>query len=419
MESLLKNDKRLFWCNLCYFIVLTLFVILRLASSLNWLDIGKYEDVLFTFIIQILILFMVPFLMYTLVFKQKPKDIFKSFGFRKVSGKVLLCSVGMGIVAFFIIMFVSSFFSIFIQMLGYEPFVTYGSGEAMTFPAFLLSLLTVAVMPGIFEEFSHRGMLLSGYSKMGSVRTIVFSGLLFGLMHLNINQFFYAFVVGMLLALVALVTKSIWPSIIIHFMNNGINTYLDYASSNNLFGGNFNEAIMFPEVNILLRFFIYIVLICAVVYFGIWLLLKMFTYTKERQFKIFVKEFSNIKDPNQQLNIENAEELLKIYMSQGQTIQKELNNLKPSEQTTSIEQENASNQTPQIVMKTDGENKTIQTEIAMKPNEKMTFTKLLEILLPKSKEDKYKPTFKENFFLYCSIFLGAVVTLMTFIWGLF
>jgi len=79
MESLLKNDKRLFWCNLCYFIVLTLFVILRLASSLNWLDIGKYEDVLFTFIIQILILFMVPFLMYTLVFKQKPKDIFKSF----------------------------------------------------------------------------------------------------------------------------------------------------------------------------------------------------------------------------------------------------------------------------------------------------------------------------------------------------
>ena len=97
----------------------------------------------------------------------------------------------------------------------------YGESTKTSFWTFLLSMLTVAVMPAMFEEFSHRGMLLSGFSKISSMKAVVLSGLLFGLMHLNINQFFYAFVVGMLLATVALITRSIWPSVIIHFINNG------------------------------------------------------------------------------------------------------------------------------------------------------------------------------------------------------
>ena len=433
MEDLLKNQKRLFWSNLCYFIILTLFVILRIISSLGWLDFaGDYVDTIFSFITQILILFLVPLLIYTFAFKQKPANIFKAFGYRKISPKIILCSIGMGFIAFFIIIFVSTFFSIFIQLLGYQPYVSYASNSKMTFATFLLSMLTVAVMPALFEEFSHRGMLLSGYSKLSSIRAIVLSGLLFGLMHLNINQFFYAFVVGMLLATCALITKSIWPSVIIHFINNGLNTYLDYAQSNNLFGANFSEFISFSNVNIFARFLLYSFIICIVVYCCIWLLFKMFTITKKEQFYKFAKEFSGIKDPNQLVDTDNLQELLKIYLTQGKSIDFDLMTLneQKSKNQDNLKQDNSDeikineccqSNIPQISMKQNNENldnkglsNSTQTQI-----QKVTFTQLINLMLPKSEYDNYKPTFKENFFLYCSIFLGAVVTIMTFIWGLF
>ncbi len=416
MEDLAKNEKRLFWCNLCYFIILSLFVILRIVSSLGWLDFaGDYEDAIFTLLTQVCILFAVPMLVYTFAFKQKPKEIFRAFGYRKVSGKVILCSIGMGFIAFFVIMFVSSFFSVFIQMLGYEPYVTYATDSGMSVWTFLLSMLTVAVMPGIFEEFSHRGMLLSGFNKMGSVRAVVLSGLLFGLMHLNINQFFYAFVVGMLLATVALITRSIWPSVIIHFINNGLNTYLDFAAANDLFGANFNTWITLPGVNILLRFLLYILIIAIVLYVGVWLLIKMFTLTKREQFKKFVNEFSNIKDPNQPIDIDNMQELLKIYLSEGKSIDMELQNSKKPK-TNDVQYENTD--VPQVVIKRNADTIEVGTNQAQ-VKRGMTMAQLIKNLLPKNEGEKYKPTFKENFFLYCSIFLGAVVTLMTFIWGLF
>ncbi len=444
MEELLKNEKRLFWSNLCYFIILTLFVVLRIANSAGWLNFaGEWQDRLFTIIVQILILFTIPLLIYRFAYKQKTKDIFRSFGFRKTSGKVLLCSVGMGFVAFFLIIFVSTFFSVFIQMLGYQPYIQYGETTKMSFWTFLLDLVFVAMLPGMFEEFSHRGMLMTGFSKLGAFRAVLLSGLLFGLMHLNITQFFYAFVVGMLLASVALVTKSIWPSVIIHFINNGLNTYIDYAESANIFGSRFNEFINLNGVNVLVRFLLYTLVLCLIVYIGTWLLLKMFKYTKQAQFFKFAKEFAGLKNSKQLLDVDNAKELLEIYLSQGKNIDLELSKLKGQASQREIEEQtksensintcNAQNlqtntptqQIPQIIMRENQQNAG-QTHLDLSqtgqlPNgQKMALNDLLKIILPRNNEaEHYKPTFKENFFLYCSIFLGAVVTFMTFLWGLF
>lgn len=446
MEELLKNDKRLFWSNLCYFIILTLFVVLRILSSAGVLDFaGDWQDEFFTFVVQILILFSVPMLIYRYGYKQKTKDIFRSFGFRKTSFKVLLCSVGMGFVAFFLIIFVSTFFNVFIQMLGYKPYVSYGASSTITFWTFLLNLLCVAMLPGMFEEFSHRGMLMSGFSKIGAFRAVLFSGLLFGLMHLNITQFFYAFVVGMLLASVALITKSIWPSVIIHFINNGLNVYIDYAESVNIFGANFNDFLNLTGVNILAKFVIYALVLCLVVYIGVWLLIKMFKYTKQAQFYKFAKEFAGLKNPKQLIDVDNAQELLAIYLSQGKSIGLE-NSLNKNGQKEGQEQNGtpvsirteqnlskgpidpaySQEQTiPQIVIKKSEDtnyNASNPFDVSQKEvanAQKLSLVELMKVILPRSNAEKYKPTFKENFFLYCSIFLGSLVTFMTFLWGLF
>lgn len=104
---------------------------------------------------------------------------------------------------------------------------------------FLIQLNTVAILPAICEEFLHRGVLLNGLKEIGIKKAILISSLMFGLLHFNINQFFYATILGMLMALVSVVSKSIYPAMIIHFTNNAISVYLSSAESYGWFGKTF------------------------------------------------------------------------------------------------------------------------------------------------------------------------------------
>ena len=82
--------------------------------------------------------------------------------------------------------------------------------------------MLIAVLPAFVEEFIFRGLIYHSYRKNGLVGACVFSALAFGVMHMNLNQFFYAFVIGMFFAKMVEVTGSMWSSVIAHF---AFNTY--------------------------------------------------------------------------------------------------------------------------------------------------------------------------------------------------
>ena len=86
---------------------------------------------------------------------------------------------------------------------------------------YLIFLLLVAVMPAITEEITIRGVVLSGYDDKNIYVSVLVTGLFFGIMHLDPQQFLYAVVLGFILALVVRITKSIFASMIIHFIING------------------------------------------------------------------------------------------------------------------------------------------------------------------------------------------------------
>lgn len=83
-----------------------------------------------------------------------------------------------------------------------------------------LNLLFLAVIPSISEEFVFRGVFFHGYRRHGFWRAALMSGLIFGLMHLNFNQFSYGFALGVLFAAVVEATGSIYASMTIHFLIN-------------------------------------------------------------------------------------------------------------------------------------------------------------------------------------------------------
>ncbi len=94
------------------------------------------------------------------------------------------------------------------------------------------ALIVVCLLPGVFEELTYRGLYYAEYRKVGKRRAILFSGLLFGLLHMNFNQFFYTFTMGMILALVLEATDSLVSTMLIHFYSNGMSIVSLYSQKN-------------------------------------------------------------------------------------------------------------------------------------------------------------------------------------------
>ena len=86
---------------------------------------------------------------------------------------------------------------------------------------FFLVLIAVAVVPAILEEVVYRGVIYHEQRKVSVIKGALCSALFFGLLHMNINQFSYAFVMGIIFVLVVEAVDSIWGSMIVHFIING------------------------------------------------------------------------------------------------------------------------------------------------------------------------------------------------------
>ena len=90
----------------------------------------------------------------------------------------------------------------------------------------LVLLFQLVIIAPVFEEFWFRGIVLEALRPYGNGFAILVSGLLFGLTHANFSQFFYAFLLGICLGYIAVSTKSIVTTTIMHAMFNGISGLL-------------------------------------------------------------------------------------------------------------------------------------------------------------------------------------------------
>ncbi|MCI8872320.1 MAG: CPBP family intramembrane metalloprotease [Lachnospiraceae bacterium] len=93
---------------------------------------------------------------------------------------------------------------------------------------FFLSLLFTAVMPACVEEFLFRGLMFQTYKKSRMLPAILLTGFLFGCMHMNLNQFIYAFALGIYLAFLVEATGSIFSSMIAHFTLNATSVVMSF-----------------------------------------------------------------------------------------------------------------------------------------------------------------------------------------------
>ena len=127
--------------------------------------------------------------------------------------------VSLGIIAFLQIVldYIYTFFH-----LDYDVTALFDISSASPLYTKILFLMAIALAPAIFEELYCRKALIKFLKPQGSLFAILISSLLFGLIHMNLQQFIFAFIVGIILALIYEYTNNIIYTMIIHFINNAV-----------------------------------------------------------------------------------------------------------------------------------------------------------------------------------------------------
>ena len=338
-------------------------------------EIGGY---VLNVILQVGFLLLFSFFMFKTLNKQKARDTLDNFGYHKISWKVILISVAIGVIIYFLNIFVSSFFFNILTSVGYKPSSSSSTGTVNGW-TLVLGLIFTAILPAVCEENLHRGMLIFGNRGIGMKNNILLTGLMFGLLHLNIEQFFYATLIGIFLGFVAYVSESIYPCMIIHFMNNGISVLLSYLSRTGATSGGvityINELLQGnPIGGFIFVFFLVLVLVFCLMYL-VKLLIRMSFEENIKSRQKFVLDLAT------KINFLN-----------------DVNKIKTD--------------------KKDDE-KMVDTDLAFMSIEDMkTFLQNHPdaIVVPKTKKQKMEV--RTKILIIASIVLSAAITLFTFIWGL-
>ncbi len=115
-----------------------------------------------------------------------------------------------------------------ISMIFVDNVVADLAGDILDVP-FVVMFLIMAVFGPFCEEVVFRGAFFRGFRRSGNIfGAVLMSGLLFALMHMNLNQAAYALLLGIMMALLAEAADSTLAPLIVHIVFNGQSVCLMY-----------------------------------------------------------------------------------------------------------------------------------------------------------------------------------------------
>ena len=85
--------------------------------------------------------------------------------------------------------------------------------------------LFMVVLAPIFEEIFYRRVVIDRLRRYGDIPAIIISGLMFGLIHGNFSQFFYAAFLGMVFGAVYVYTGKLGYSVFLHMLINFMGSF--------------------------------------------------------------------------------------------------------------------------------------------------------------------------------------------------
>ena len=147
-------------------------------------------------------------------------DVKETFKLRPISFKTVVFSFLIILCSYPIVALLN-----LVSMLFVENAVV-GTAAGLYNHGFIVSMLVMAVCPAIGEEFLMRGVVYRSYQKKSPKLALVLSAVIFGLLHMNFNQMSYAFVMGLLFAILIRITDNLSVTIVLHLLFNCYNVFM-------------------------------------------------------------------------------------------------------------------------------------------------------------------------------------------------
>ncbi|TSB47512.1 CPBP family intramembrane glutamic endopeptidase [Alkalicoccobacillus porphyridii] len=152
-----------------------------------------------------------------------------AFGIRKTTWKWLLISIGIGLAVFLLNRGLLILLYIWGGDLNTQD--AYQAASSSGVLIFSIQLLFIGILTPLGEEFAFRGVLTNALLRYGPWIGIGVSSLIFALAH-GINEILpIAFITGLAAGYLYYRTKSVWPAVIVHGMNNLLGTIVAFISS--------------------------------------------------------------------------------------------------------------------------------------------------------------------------------------------
>jgi membrane protease YdiL (CAAX protease family) len=165
-------------------------------------------------------------LVYVLLFWVDIKKLFRwaSFSIVKIAGYASTAIVGAIIVNYVVKWLNRTIFD--------TEFYYYSAFSHLKY-AKLVTILTVAVQPAIFEELAFRGVMQEGLNKVTDSKQAIFiSAFLFTILHMSFISFFWLMPFALWLGYVRMKEETIWYGMIMHFCFNTTACFLEFFELN-------------------------------------------------------------------------------------------------------------------------------------------------------------------------------------------
>lgn len=214
METRDLCRERIKSVNWLFFISLILYVLGSIA-------VGTFHMGLEANIITSQLLILVPAIIWILCNKIPVKSYLR---LKKMDGTTVFLVVLFAILMHPLLTFINA-----VSMLFLEYNISEELSDSSGDMSFVVMFLLIAVMPAFFEELVYRGVYFHTYRKHSFAKGALLSGFLFGLMHANFNQFFYAFALGVIFAFLIEATGSLFSTMLVHMCYNGFSVLVLYG----------------------------------------------------------------------------------------------------------------------------------------------------------------------------------------------
>lgn len=151
-------------------------------------------------------------------------------GLKKISNNWIALSVIIGIIAIPLSSLIANLLQNTLNLSTENPQLPFLVPDNLSVMGMIIMAILVGLIVPFVEELFFRGIIYSWLRNRFNIGVgILISSAIFGLVHVDLAVAGTAFVLGIILGLVFEYSKSLWASVIIHSINNGIQILILYA----------------------------------------------------------------------------------------------------------------------------------------------------------------------------------------------